>query len=440
MLYVCTNDGMLRAFDAVSGLETMAFKPRAVFNRLSALGDADNAFPNIVGGPLTVGDAYLGNDTKAEWKTIVLGSTGKAAKSLFALDVSDPESLTGNSALWQRSANDDGLGAPDDDMGYLLGEAFTIRLRNGTWAAVYGNGYKSKNKRAALYLVDLADGRLIAKLVAGPANSDLPNGLATPAFEFNAQRETIAAYAGDLQGHLWKFDLDAIDPRHWKVAFNGQPLFVATDGKGRRQPIVQQPLLDHHPTGGKIIIFHGGKALNAPTNKKRTQTLYGIREKIGTAVIHGREALQQQTLMATSDDDWTLSRNAIDWYRQRGWYIDLPDKAGHAVGKLQIVDGVLWALTYSPLDKKSRLIAVDFAIGGAADGTVLSALPQNKAIIRVAASTATPTFLTFPDGRRGVLINDRQGDLQTIELNTANKRPFRTWRQLPTPQTPADFD
>ena len=32
-------------------------------------------------------------------------------------------------------------------------------------------------------------------------------------------------YAGDNLGRLWKFDLSASDPNHWKVSFAGQPLF-----------------------------------------------------------------------------------------------------------------------------------------------------------------------------------------------------------------------
>ncbi|MEO5367131.1 MAG: PilC/PilY family type IV pilus protein, partial [Magnetococcus sp. WYHC-3] len=55
------------------------------------------------------------------------------------------------------------------------------------------------------------------------------NGLSTPAV-VDSDGDFIAdmAYAGDLDGHLWKFDLSQADPAQWQAAFSGQPLFTAT--------------------------------------------------------------------------------------------------------------------------------------------------------------------------------------------------------------------
>src|SRR6202035_2248915 len=143
MLYVGANDGMLHGFDAIGGIEKTAFIPRAIFAHLPLLSDIDYVHRLFVDGQITAGDAYLGNSGSAAWKTILLGSTGAAAKSLFAIDISDPEASMPD-ILWQKSAQDDGKGAADEDMGYLLGEALAIRLRNGNWAALYGNGYQSE--------------------------------------------------------------------------------------------------------------------------------------------------------------------------------------------------------------------------------------------------------------------------------------------------------
>jgi type IV pilus assembly protein PilY1 len=434
MLYVGANDGMLHGFDALSGVEKTAFIPRAIFDYLPLLSKVDYVHRLFVDGQVTAGDAYLGDGGSAAWKTILLASTGAAAKSLFAFDVSNPEGTAANPLLWQKSAADDGQGKPDDDMGYLLGEAFALRLRNGSWAAVYGNGYQSEKQGAVLYLVDLASGRLIKKLAAGAADSVAPNGLATPAPVFNQQREASAAYAGDLQGHLWKFDLGASETQRWQVALDGRPLFVAADDGGKTQAIVQQPLLEHHAKGGAIVMFGGGNAADGAATQ--TQSLYGIWEKMGAGPVSDRKQLQQQTLTESEGGKWQLSSNPINWSRQRGWYIDLPAKIGYIVGKLQIIDGVLWVLTYSPDEEKSYLIAVDYAIGGAA----ADAFPQPVSMMEVAASTATPTPLKLPDGSRQLVINGRDGVPHAVDLNTLHQRPIRTWRQLPVPLTAVDPD
>ncbi|WP_211465877.1 pilus assembly protein [Collimonas silvisoli] len=439
MLYVGANDGMLHGFDAVSGVEKTAFIPHAIFAYLPLLSEADYVHRLFVDGLLTAGDAYLGHSGSAEWKTILLGSTGAAAKSLFALDVSNPAAPLDYPLLWQKSAGDDGQGIADDDMGYLLGEAFAIRLRNGAWAAMYGNGYQSGKQRAAMYLVELASGSLIRKLIAGTADSVIPNGLATPALVFNKQREVSTAYAGDLHGSLWKFDLSASEAERWQLGFDGRPLFVATDGRGKMQSLMQQPLLEHHPRGGAIVMFGAGRAEpGGARNKSQTSSLYGIRDKIDAGPVADRTQLQRQTLTEGEGGKWQLSSNAINWSKQRGWYIDLPEKAGNVVGKLQIIDGVLWALTYSSAEEKSYLIGIDYTIGGATTEAALADFPQNISMIEVAAATVTPAAIKLPDGRRQLVINGRDGKPQAIALNPVQRRPIRTWRQLPAPPSMPD--
>lgn len=444
MLYVGANDGMLHGFDAISGIEKAAFIPRAIFEHLPLLSDIDYVHRLFVDGQITAGDAYLGNGGSAAWKTIVLGSTGAAAKSLFAIDVSDPEAQI-STFLWQKSAEDDGQGMADEDMGYLLGEAFAIRLRNGRWAALYGNGYQSEKQRAVMVAVDLANGGWIKKLVAGAVDSVIPNGLGTPALVFSQQREVITAYAGDLLGSLWKFDLSAGEPERWQVAFDGRPLFVAADSGGKTQSLMQQPLLEHHPQGGAMIMFGAGNMENhaedEARNKPQTASLYGILEKAGTDPAASRSQLQKQTLTETDGDagKWQLTSNTINWSRQGGWYIDLPAKVGQVVGKLQIVDGILWALTYSASAEKSYLIAIDFTTGGATAEAALADFPQDVSMLEVAVSAVTPAFITLPDGRRQIAVRDRDGGLQTLDLNPATRRPIRTWRQLPVPLSSVDL-
>ena len=70
-------------------------------------------------------------------------------------------------------------------------------------------------------------------------------------------------YAGDLDGNMWKFDVSDANPSNWESAFtsggNPQPLFVAVDRAGDRQPITAAPTLVRTPSGDVVVYFGTGK-------------------------------------------------------------------------------------------------------------------------------------------------------------------------------------
>lgn len=107
-------------------------------------------------------------------------------------------------------------------------------LNNGRWAAVLGNGHSSYNQRPAL-LIQYLDGDLaLLRIVAtsqhhSHSTTDTTgNGLSTPRLvDINRDGRSDVAYAGDIQGNLWKFDLTHPDSSRWVVAFDGHPLFTA---------------------------------------------------------------------------------------------------------------------------------------------------------------------------------------------------------------------
>ena len=444
MLYVGANDGMLHAFDAANGMERFAYIPYAVFPHLHLLSDPNYKHKHryFVDGKLTEGDAYLpqGIASISGWKTIVLGTTGAGAKSVFALDVSSPDALNAKSVMWERS---DVLadGAIDKDMGHVLGEAVVVRLRNGQWAALYGNGYDSKNKKATLYLVNVADGSLIRKIHTEHGGKSAPNGLSTPALLFNAQREVIAAYAGDLRGNVWKFDLESTDPHAWNVAYQSRPLYVAHDRQGKHQPIVQQPVMARHPNGGRMIMFGTGKLFEvSDPADAQVQAIYALWERPdGLTIIDGGYQLQQQTLSRIKDGR-TISKNAINWRNRRGWYVELPDRGERVVGKLQMLNGMLVIMTITPgihagLDKalSSELMLIDFTTGSTPSKALFPTLPPHQMSIRVPASMSPPVIVTQPNGKRSLALQSVDGRVKIIPLALTPKIPFRAWHQLAVP-------
>src|SRR5262249_54527639 len=139
--------------------------------------------------------------------------------------------------------------AQDADLGDTFSRPSIVRMHNDKWAAIFGNGYNntspdtytSTTGNAVLYVVDLATGALLKKIDTGvgtaqdPTGQNRPNGLATVAVvDTNSDGIVDYAYAGDLFGNLWKFDLTDANPSNWKVSYTSgtspAPLYVAVDG------------------------------------------------------------------------------------------------------------------------------------------------------------------------------------------------------------------
>ncbi|MEW6119419.1 MAG: PilC/PilY family type IV pilus protein [Pseudomonadota bacterium] len=327
-VFVGGNDGMLHVFRAdagktESGREFFAYVPEGVFANLSKLTDPAYTHKYYVDGGPTVGDAYLSSG----WATVLVGGLGGGGKSVYALDVSDVENPSDSMVLWEYT---------EADLGLTYSKPQIARLNNGQWAAIFGNGYNSANERAYLYVVNIETGEQIAKIEAGSSTS---NGLSTPVLH-DANGDMIAdyAYAGDLQGNLWKFDLTA-------MADETVPLFTARNASDQVQPITGQPVIGGHPDGGVLVYFGTGRYLEAADPLvTQVQSFYGIWDNGSSIATTNRSELQVQSIVAETsetfildvkdpddpDDDVTqtfasreTSANTVDWGTKRGWYMDM---------------------------------------------------------------------------------------------------------------------
>ena len=329
MLYVGANDGMLHAFDAETGEEKFAFIPKAVFPNLATLTN-----PNYTEHRYFVdGSPQL---FKVDGKSYLITSTGAGGRSVFTLDITEQGSFSKDDILWEFTATDDPLTTiidGDSDVGYVIGQASIGKLSNGTPVAVFGNGYEGATGKAFLFVVKLASGELISKITT---NDDTGNGLATPTLliekDASGNEYIAAAYAGDLRGNLWKFDLDGGD---------SELLFKAKDDKGVSQPITAAPDVGRHPQQGYVVIFGTGKYFEKGDHNEAAspvQSLYGLWDKNDGSKITDRGVLQEQVFFekeVAGNNFRAITKNKLDWNTQRGWYVDLTPEAnyGRAVGE-----------------------------------------------------------------------------------------------------------
>ncbi|WP_417311641.1 pilus assembly protein [Ectopseudomonas khazarica] len=472
-IYVGANDGMLHAFDA-SGSEVFAYVPTAVIEKLNLLTDKSYTHQFYVDGTPVVSDIFDGTN----WRTILVGTLRGGGRSVFALDITDPNNI---SLLWEFSST------ADADLGFTFPEPIISKLHNGKWGVILANGYNSTNDRAALFILDAVDGTVTRKFTVGTAGTI--NGLSSPrAVDINGDLVTDYVYAGDLTGNLWRFDLfDAskssplqntanVNASTFKVAFGGNPLYTALASDGStRQPITAAPALVRHPSGtGYIVGFGTGKYFETTDSQANTSvamSLYGIwdRQTAGETASStpsvARSNLVAQTISTSvtstfTDSDnsssrsreiRTISKNPIQWMNgtnvnKYGWFLDLKEgntlKGELVTTPLTSRGNVLLAATTVPNSDPCSsgidrwFLAIDGRTGGATDFNVLDLTGNNYVTAddsyngQVVSSVRIPGFGSpAVVGTQAFFNTDGGVQKEVLDFGPAS-RGRQTWRVL----------
>jgi type IV pilus assembly protein PilY1 len=324
-LVVNGNDGFVSVINPGNGARRYAYMPSSVLPYLRLI--SDPAYINgvshkfLVDGQVGIFDAQLNN----AWKTLAIGGTGAGGKTFYALQLFDASAGNVTRALWEFSAPATPNAANAfNDLGYAYARPEVARLADGRWAAFIANGYGSNSGVAALYVVDIRDGSLIRKIVVD--STETTNGLSSVELKVNSQNVVQAAYGGDLNGRMWKFDLSASAPNSWGLAFSGKPLFTAPGGD--TQPITAQPLLADNSLGGKVVFFGTGK-FNESVDKtnKDLQAFYAVWDADGGSGQITTASLQAQSITGVfagaSGQFITTSQNEVIYPGKKGWYLPL---------------------------------------------------------------------------------------------------------------------
>ncbi len=368
VIYVGGNDGMLHGFAQASGEEILGYIPDALFSTSAQDGIhylADPSYTHRYSVDLTpsVADVYAKTTAggTTSWKTVLVGGLRGGGRGIFALDVTDPAGFSesgsnpANTVMWEFTSTD------DPDLGYTFSRPSIVPLAGSgnsiRWAAVFGNGYNDAGSgEAKLFIVFLEDG-LDGTWSAGSDYIEITtevgsttnrNGLATPAVvDTDGDGLADRAYAGDLKGNLWAFDLSGSNSGNWGVAYSQgttpKPLFIAPSN----QQITSTPVIVRNqtiPTSGSntpnlLVMFGTGQYLTAgDMTTANMQAMYGVWDS-GQKEIAQSDLTEQTISYGTSVDGVfgrTLTDNSVDFVSSDGWYMNFPDS-----GERQITDPVI---------------------------------------------------------------------------------------------------
>ena len=239
VIYVGANDGMLHAFDAITGNELWAFIPPSLHSKLSTMiSTKANSTNSIYGvdGSSSVKDIYI----DGEWKTVLISSLGAGGHSFFALDITDPDnpkhmftvnndSSNGLVTFWNENGDDEIFAHNSSILSEndyrKLGETWStpriVKLKiDGAdkWVAIAGGGYNgatNPNYGSAVFIIDLEnDGKLIKKIdIQDKSSIDIVNSIPSDLTIITADSTEDAKYHGalvyafDLEGKITKINL-----------------------------------------------------------------------------------------------------------------------------------------------------------------------------------------------------------------------------------------
>jgi len=464
MLYVGANDGMLHAFDADTGVEQFAFIPNGVYDNLVRLTSPTYSHKYFVDASPFIGDAYIDDDqdmnniiasANRRWRTVLVGATGAGGRSVFALDVSDPDNFTQADILWEFT---------DPDLGYTIGQPVAARMANGDWAAIFGNGYNSDNGKAFLFIVNLETGALIKKIDTGIGSTTTPNGLGTPALLADGQGVISTAYAGDLYGNIWKFDLSASNEGSnntsgWTSAFKSGstllPFFTAKDSSAVAQPITAPLNIGTNPNGGYMIYFGTGKYFEDNDkyvgSNPQVQSFYALWDDGTRISTTDRSELTHQVIFSETAD-WRSVEQATGSQpaSPRGWYLDLESPVNGAEGERIVSEPLLrngraifttltpdsdpcsWGGTSWVMELTSTTGTVAGAVFDTNGDGLINAADSSVSGQKVGAIISTPKVISYGNGEtEGKYAGDSSGGITVIKEQGSSGNPLvgrRSWR------------
>ncbi len=364
VLYIGANDGMFHAFDAsgvtTGGKELFAYVPTALFTSNTDSAGNPVGLASLILNPLQhhfmvdaqpvvydidfnrtgSGAPSVPATAAAAWHTVVMSGTGKGGGAgsgglsgaatvgggYFALDVTNPASITSASALtsnvlWETNPSN------FSHMGYSYGTPLVVKTKKYGWTVVLTSGYDNDNGQGYIYLVSPVDGSVYETIATGAGSPTAPAGLTYISGYINnyADFTADALYAGDLLGNLWRVDLSSATNTLTAVKFAR-----LTDPSGAAQPVTTEPVVATDPTTLTRYVFVGTGRLLADSDlvNLQTQTFYAFVDgnnagiDTNTALPITRSNLVSDYNSATSTvTGVTLTAS------QKGFYIDLAPAA-----------------------------------------------------------------------------------------------------------------
>lgn len=417
------NDGMLHIVNE-DGHELMAYIPSSALPKLKdyATNNYEHQFLND-GSPVS-SDVCINQ----EMKSVLIGTTGRGDKSVYALDITDLSNPSEKNILWEFSDQN------DDDLGLTTSKVVMSKNSSNQPIAIVSGGYNSESGKGYVFILD----------VTKPQNTSwqlnknywkIPlgvNGVGELLVHENGQGQVAQIYVGDLDGKLWRINHNA---QGWHLAYSNQAMFQ-TDNK---RPITSAPTLDKIGNN-TYLAFGTGRYFtqsDLPENNPKEQNYaYGLIEKGKEEVVFETTDLLTQSITnnITKNNDLPenqevlqVSSNNIDNDIHRGWRLEL-QRGFKIVQQPNIRNkAVVDFLAIGPINKKNvdtcsiegatSLLSVDVKNGGRYDKSVFLNAPDGSVLTINNTISPEGIWVKTESGRLVFVTVGDNGEIEVIELN-----------------------
>lgn len=208
------------------GKEVIGYMPyNVLLNQAANLTNPLGTHQYLVDATPGAGDLFYGESCASgicsggSWHTWLVGGVGSNGKEIYALDVTNPSNFSESNA--GSLVIGDWTNATMSHLGNTVGTPSIVRMHNGQWAIIFGNGLNSGTS-AGVYigLVNQTTGAVtFLFLDTGVGSSTVNNGIAyvTPV-DLDGDGIMDYLYAGDQQGNVWRFDVTSTNSANWSVS------------------------------------------------------------------------------------------------------------------------------------------------------------------------------------------------------------------------------
>ncbi|MFJ1252837.1 pilus assembly protein PilY [Cupriavidus sp. CuC1] len=445
------RDGLLHAFDARSGEEVLAYRPRALLKRSAA--------------PCPYPEAADVSLESGRWRTVLLcglpaPATGTLA-SVFVLDITNAAAQPPLEALWEANASDALPLAPSGPVRALA----LSTLEGPSWYAMVmlasAHGRKTRPgepqrdppwRPAGIAMLPLGKPaqapwqgpHAILRLhlpASGCRNGEPSLALLAASILPDAAGVALAAYAVDTAGGLWRFDLRGAPPWHdgdrrvrcIHRAENPVPLPAPSASAGAIVP----PVLIS-ASGGHLVVYGHGERITAvfdSTALSSTGNTDGSAARIAAQPHGGGVVLRRQPHKRATQGGAASTA---------GWHLPLPNPGERLDRFLPADPGYLGFVTRTP-DARQRAYLIHALSGesttsaqaGGPLAHVATGLGASAIAAVVLQRTALPPERSAQPGttsREAVALtlwSLEEGSAVPLNRTIASRRTGRlSWREL----------
>ena len=424
VLYAAANDGMLHAFNADTGRELWAYIPSMVIPKLYKLAVKNYLHEFFVDGSPVVGDVYDGST----WRTILVGGLNKGGQGYYALDVTDP---LAPKALWEFCNDSTVCSQSDAQIGNTYGNPLITKLDTGEWVVMVTSGYNNADGKGYLYVLNPFTGaKKFSPIVTSCTGSNCGLSKISGWIRSFKDNTTERVYGGDLDGNMWRFDVNnSISPGGRDAHKLGR---VGNAGTGLIQSITTKPELGN-VYGSAVVFFGTGRFLgDSDKTDVSKNSFYAIKDDLSPVSLGNVRTsgdLVEQTLTngvsLTGQNARTNSNKVVDWTVKKGWYLDFPDAGERNFTDPSLILGTIAFTTNIPTTSDpcsgggiSWLYQLDFRTGGAVNTAKKSSTGELISAQFLANEYATrPVPVQLPSGKVRLLTQINNGDI-------ANNQPY----------------